>query len=230
MSAEGVTIEGARQLSGLLEAVLAGRSTTPVAISEAASPIVRAAVADRPVVRCPVVRGKTVWAVASASVAVVESPNWLGTVEAAPEQLDSVLITPEQAPAPTWRPAVTIVRAHGEWRRLRSQLEPDGSRRYRSRTAAARRLAKQLTQAPGLHLAHGAPESPTFVVLVPDVSRPVGRPFGDGGRLDVEPVATPGLPGALRITVRGRLDDAEAADLARRISPPRSEGSGRRWA
>ena len=80
MSAEGVTVKGEGQLRVLLDALLPAKST-PVAVSDGASPEVRAAVADRSTVWCPVVRGATVWAAAHAEAAVVESPNWLGRVE-----------------------------------------------------------------------------------------------------------------------------------------------------
>lgn len=226
MSAEGVTDKGQDQLRVLLDALLSPRST-PVAISDGASPELQAAVADRSTVWCPVVRGTTVWAVAHLDAAVVESPNWLGRVEVVPDALKSVLVMPEPTATPTGGPGATIIRVGGNWRLEGSKPQAAFSLDYRSRTAAARRLAKQLNQVPGVRLAHGEPDSPTFILLVPDVAAVTGWTVVDGGQVVVEPVTVPGLPGALRITVLAAVDDAVSADLVAHMSRPRVEHNGR---
>ena len=119
--------------------------------------------------------------------------GWAG-VEILPDALNSVLVMPEPTVAPTARPEATIIRVGGNWRIEGSKPQTASSRDQRSRTEAARRLAKQLNQAPGVHLAHGEPDSPTFILLVPDVAEATGWPMADGGQVVVEPVAIPGPP------------------------------------
>ena len=214
-------------LQEALDVVLA-RCDGPIALSPAGRQSVRAALVGRVTRECPVVRGRTVWSATDAAVAVVESPNRYGRLEAAPAAVQtSILVTLPGAPLPSWEPDAVVLEKDGAWRCSSSLLRsaetaPDFSierRDYETATKAARVLAKKLAQFAGVHLAYGMPESPVFVVVTP---RPVGEVSnGVGGERDgisTDPMVIPGLPGSLRVGVTRKPRPGEMAEYVERFS------------
>lgn len=85
----------------------------------------------------------------------------------------------------------------------------------------ARNLAKRLTQIRGVASAHGPPDTPVFVVLLPVDPTSIGLPSGAGsfhGRY-------PELPGAIRVDAT-RVDDDDVATYAAELEAELKTGTG----
>ncbi len=113
---------------------------TQVAVSRAASPEFRHAVSQIvDVVEAPVVRGRAVWEAVPPATAIVEQPNWWGRLEDVPS--GSIVLDRRSA--------------------------PDQAQQWRMRVDLSRHLGRNLNQLSGVQLAHGNPEAPWFVLLLP---------------------------------------------------------------
>ncbi len=160
-----------------------------VAVSRAADPVLAAAVGDvASTVEIPALRGRTIWAARPAPFAVVEQPNWWGRLETMPAEPYVVL---------DHRTEATEFRPQGEWE---------------ERVRFARRVARTLGVLPGVRLAHGDPEAPWFVALLPVLATEVVARLHEDGLVGVAPLrpTRPELPGGVRV----HLDADEPGSLA----------------
>lgn len=150
-----------------------------VLVSRAADPGLVAVLATGLAVdEAPTVRGRTVWDAVDPGMAIVESPNWWGRFDIAPNPatwMDRTggLVVPGATPtAPEWIDAVDTAR----W------------------------FAKALGQVAGVTAAHGRPEAPWFVILQPHPAEEVVRRL-DPARMDATVIGPrrPELPGGIRL-------------------------------
>ena len=215
-------------LRNALDAVLRQCEGT-IALSAASRRVVRSALAGRRTRDYPVVRGRTVWPVQEHDLAVVDSPNRYGRRETPPVTIrTAILVTESGAHLPeSWRPSALVVGSGGHWRPVSPASSgtalpwdvAEDRRRYEARTRLARNLARRLTQVARVHLAHGIPESPTFVILVPCPPEAVSKAVnGVPGAISIVPMVIAGLPGSLRITVEDAPGRLSANGFARRFS------------
>lgn len=192
-----------------------------VVMSSAAPDAIVRAVDPIPVRTCPTVAGRTVWDAVSGSWRVVVSPNRFGIFEQGPADGEAaVLITESGAGVATTPYSAACVEAEdGSWhlfdRSDSSHPQPPafGAERasFERRAKQARRLAKRLTQVGGIGLAHGHPQGPRFVILVPADPAGVAMAVQRRSSILCEPEGSP-LPGMLRITMAG--DSDEPTELA----------------
>ncbi len=156
------------------------RGCEHVVVSRAVSPEVRRVVARMAQVReAPVYRGRTVWPAAHDPM-VVETPNYWGRLE--------------PLPRPTVR-AIVIDRRTGE------VTDPADVRpippRWDERTAALRHCLRSAAQLRGVAPAHGDPEAPWAILLLPIAAERVAASEVPG--LAALAPRVPELPGGLRI-------------------------------
>ncbi len=166
---------------------LSAEDSGPVLMSRAADPALREAIlASREVREAPVVAGRTVWAAAYGSVVVAESPNWWGRTEEPP-------------------PGAVVLDRRTDESALVASL-PAAPEDWSEQVDEARRFAKSLRQIAGLHLAHGAPEAPWFVVLQPQPARAVVAAMDgvDGCVATALPEHLAEFPGGIRLTTPRR--------------------------
>jgi hypothetical protein len=197
----------------------------PIGVSVAARAGVRSALAGRVLLEGPTVRGRTVWPTSGAGLAVVDSPNRYGCREISPN-VPAVLVTEAGAHAPSWFSGPAMVRHGTRWTAHRSGsdaidalAQSDIGIEYEARAAAARALAKRVTQLSGVHPAHGTPESPSFVVVTPGRTEAACAALADlQPAVFVDAVDAPGLPGCLRLTIGRNHDPADAARFTDRFS------------
>ncbi len=154
------------------------RSLAPnrVAVSRAGDPALTAAVGEvAATVEVPAVRGRSVWAARPAPFAIVEQPNWWGRLETMPAE-----------------PHVLLDHRTGE-----TLAGEDWLRRVR----LARRVARTLSVLPGVRLAHGDPEAPWFVALLPVRAADAVARLREDGVAGVVPLlpTRPELPGGVRV-------------------------------
>jgi hypothetical protein len=187
-----------------------------VVMSSAAPDRIASAVGPISVRTCPTVAGRTVWDAVPGSWRVVVSPNRFGIFERGPADDElAVLITESGAGvASTPYSAACVEAEDGSWhlfdRSDSSHSQPPAFATERAsferRAKQARRLAKRLTQVGGIGLAHGHPQGPRFVILVPADPADVAMAVQRRSSILCEPEGSP-LPGMLRITMAGDSDE-----------------------
>lgn len=143
---------------------------------------------DMPVVRLPVVAGRTVWDTFVSEPGwqhVVEQPNYFGLFERPP--IPGSPITVER-----WVGADNV----GSVVTVDTGLSADAWR-------AARKLAGRLRQIPGVKLPHGSPESPWLVVSLPGDAAAAAAAVSAEGFRTASSLGThyPEFPGGMRIEV-----------------------------
>ncbi len=224
-------------LRDALDAVLPDRAGT-IALSAASRRVLRTALVGRTTRDYPVVRGRTVWPDRKYGLAIVESPNRYGRPEIPPATVrTSILVTESGAGLPeSWKPSALVVGSGGRWQPFPIESSAaafsldisDDRRSYEARTRVARDLARRLAQVARVHLAHGIPESPAFVILVPCPPEAVSRSVrGVTGAISTVPMVIPGLPGSLRVTVENDPGQLSTRGYVERFSSAVMESPGR---
>jgi hypothetical protein len=154
-----------------------------VIVSRAASPELKALLARHSPVEAPVVAGATVWHAAPPGLAFVETPNWWGLREA----------------APVTRPYVVLDRRCDEVvNGMPQRPDPAG---WSARTELLRRCMRTAGQLAGAGPAHGDPEAPWGVLLLPVAAEAVEAACRARGihELTALDPRLPELPGGLRL-------------------------------
>lgn len=224
-------------LRDALDAVLPDRAGT-IALSTASRQVLRSALVGRTTRDCPVVRGRTVWPVRKYGLAIVESPNRYGRREIPPATIrTSILVTESGARLPeSWKPSALVLGSGGRWQSFPIESSATAfawdissdRRRYEARTHVARDLARRLAQVARVHLAHGIPESPTFVILVPCPPEAVSRSVREvTAVISTVPMVIAGLPGSLRVTVENDPGQPSTRAYVERFSIAVMEKPGR---
>lgn len=157
-----------------------------VVVSRAASPRVKTAVAAvTNVHEAPAVRGRTVWEAAPPGLVCVESPNWWGRHEAEPAN----------------RPCFSVDRrSHVVVAGMPTVEDPPD---WAERIELLRRCLRTASQHAGIVPAHGDPEAPWAVLLLPIPAERVAAACVQRGVAGVAALAprVPELPGGVRIAV-----------------------------
>jgi hypothetical protein len=159
--------------------------STGLVVSRAASPeLWRACNGIAGVAEAPVLAGRTVWEAIPGGAVVAETPNWWGRIE----------------PIPEGRRHWVLDRRSGEahLRATPCDTEPVG---WAERIAALRACVRAAGQVRGVGAAHGDPEAPWAIVLLPVAPEAVAERCGTTGVTGVAALAPrmPELPGGLRI-------------------------------
>lgn len=168
---------------GDLASLIGPDPATPLVVSRAASPELRDLLGDAyDVVVAPVYRGRTLWSAVNGR-ACVETPNWWGRAE----------------PVPQDRDAIVIDRRHD--RILRGTIMGDDPTDWADRILVLRRCLRTAAQLAGVRPAHGDPEAPWAVLLLPIAAEAVAEACVRRGLPGVEALAprVPELPGGLRL-------------------------------
>jgi hypothetical protein len=176
----------------------------------------------------PTVRGRTVWGTIGQSWCVVVSPNRYGVTDNAPADIaKTVLITEAGFLGPVLvQGRVCALDEVGSWHVFGPARGATGSapsfddarERFVRRTRQARRLAKGLSQIKGLYLAHGVPDSPRFVVLLPVNPVVVVERLSVFREIQSTSNAAELLPGAVTVTVTGDPDEGDHREYVEAMS------------
>jgi len=158
-------------------------------------------VRDLPWSVIPVVGGQTVWSAGpTASTPVIEIPNWFGCIEKAAFHATPTITVM------WWEPGIATGAATIAAHRTAGSI------------STARNLAGRLRQIPGVALPHGQPESPWFIVSLPDNAANAATRLHEAGFAGCLPLAGfPEFPGGMRIEVAWpSARNAQFAELLQR--------------